>query len=126
MSEELEKVKPEKVTLMIHGKEREIKFGFSAWAKLEKEYGGLDKLGDLENEIEQRPFNVIPHLMFIGLVDKTPYIDEQGNAYPEVTEDNILEEYGLSDIKMITEVFNRALLGSLPKEAKKEVEAMKK
>lgn len=125
MSEELEKVKPEKVTLMIHGKEREIKFGFSAWAKLEKEYGGLDKLGDLENEIEQRPFNIIPHLMFIGLVDKTPYTDEQGNAYPEVTEDNILDEYGLSDIKMITEVFNRALLGSLPKEAKKEVEAVK-
>lgn len=125
MGTELENVKPEKVTLKIYGKEREIKFGFSAWAKLEKEYGGLDNLERLEKEIEEHPFSIIPHLMFIGLLDKKAYTDEQGKTYPEVTEDNILEEYGLADIAMITNTFNRALLGSLPKQAKKEVEAEK-
>lgn len=111
---ELEKVKPEKVTLMIHGKEREIKFGFSAWAKLEKEYNGLQNLEKMQKDVEERPFTVIPHLLYIGLVDK------EG-----VDEETILDEYGLNDIQMITDVFNRAINGSLPQEdgSKKEVEA---
>lgn len=112
--EELEKINPEKVTLFIHGKEREIKFNFSAWAKLEKEFGGLKNLTKLQEQVENEPFTVIPHLLFIGLQDK------EG-----VTEENILDEYGLADIEMISEVFNKALYGSLPKEdeSKKEVEA---
>ena len=112
--EELEKIKPEKVTLFIHGKEREIKFNFSAWAKLEKEFGGLKNLSKLQEQVENEPFTVIPHLLFIGLKDK------EG-----VTEENILDEYGLQDIQMISEAFNKALYGSLPKEdeSKKEVEA---
>ena len=114
MGTELEKVKPAKVTLMIHGKEREIKFGFSAWAKLEEEYNGLKNLEKMQKEIEERPFKVIPHLLYIGLIDK------EG-----VTEDNILDEYGLNDIQMISEVFNRAIYGSLPQDenTKTEVEA---
>lgn len=114
-TKELEKVKPEKVTLMIHGKEREIRFGFSAWAKLEKEFGGLKHLDKLQEQIENEPFTVIPHLMWIGLVDK------EG-----VTEENILEEYGLGDVQMITDTFQRALYGSLPQdndEKKPEMEA---
>jgi hypothetical protein len=101
--EELQKVKAGKVTLMIHGKEREIKFGFSAWAKLEEEYGGLKNLDKMQAQIEERPFTYIPHLLYIGLLDK------EG-----VTEENILDEYGLADIEKITDVFNRAIYGSLP------------
>ena len=41
MAKELEKVDSKKVTIKIKGKERELKFGFSAWAKLEREYGGI-------------------------------------------------------------------------------------
>lgn len=111
--EEIEKVKPEKVTLKIHGREREIKFGFSAWAKLEKEFGGLKNLDKLQEQIENEPFTVIPHLLFIGLQDK------EG-----VTEENVLDEYGLADLQLITETFKKALYGSLPSgESKKEVEA---
>lgn len=112
---ELEKVKPEKVTLKIHGKEREIKFGFSAWAKLEKEFGGLQNLEKLQEQVEKEPFNTIPHLMYIGLVDKE-----------DVTEENILDEYGLNDIQYITNVFSKALYGSLPEddEKKEEMEAL--
>jgi hypothetical protein len=107
MGKELEKVKSEKVTLVIHGVEREIRFGFSAWAKLEEEYGGLQNLEKMQKQIEERPFKYIPHLLFIGLVDK------EG-----VTEENILDDYGLGDIEMISDVFNRALYGSLPVEEK--------
>ena len=125
---ELEKIKPEKVTLKIYGKEREIKFGFSAWAKLEKEFGGLKHLDKLQEQIENEPFSVIPHLLFIGLTDKSAYTDEKGKTYPEVTEENILDEYGLGDMNMISEVFQKALYGSLPNgedETKKpEMEAM--
>ena len=102
-TKELQKIKPEKVTLMIHGKEREIKFGFSAWAKLEKEFGGLKNLKELQKKVAEEPFNTIPHLMFIGLKDK------EG-----VTEDNILDEYGLDDIEYISNKFAEALYGSLP------------
>jgi hypothetical protein len=109
-TKELDKVQPEKVTLMIHGKEREIKFGFSAWAKLEKEFDGLKNLDKLQKKIENEPFSSIPHLMYIGLVDKDG-----------VSEENILDEYGLADIEMITEKFTKALYGSLPEETKKAV-----
>lgn len=126
-TKELDKVSPEKVTLFIHGKEREIRFGFSAWAKIEKEFGGMKHLEKLQEKIENEPFTTIPHLMFIGLVDKSAYVDEKGNSFPEVTEDNILEEYGMGDMQKITEVFSKALYGSLPQdndEKKPEMEAM--
>lgn len=100
---DLNDVKSEKITLMIHGREREIKFGFSAWATLEKEYGGINKLSEMQKQIEERPFETIPHLLYLGLKDK------EG-----VTEDNVLDDYGLNDVEMISEKFTKALYGSLP------------
>lgn len=113
-TKELDKVKSEKVTLFIHGKDREIKFGFSAWGKLEKEYGGIKNLDKMEKDIEEKPFEKIPHLLFIGLIDTSSFTDSEGNKYPEVTEDNILDDYGMNDIQMISKVFSKALYGSLP------------
>lgn len=124
MSNELNNVRGEKVTLKIHGVEREIKFGFSAWAVLEKEYNGLKNLVKLQKEVEERPFNILPHLMYIGLVDKTP-IKEDDNVF-EITEKNILDDYGLNDIELISDVFNRAIYGSLPDAEKKAVTEAKK
>lgn len=115
MGTELENVRPEKVTLMIHGKEREIRFGFSAWAKLEKELGGIKNLIKMQKQIEEEPFTTIPHLMFLGLVDK------EG-----VSEENILDEYGINDIPMLSEIFNKALYGSLPQDGKKAEKEAKK
>jgi hypothetical protein len=103
MAKELNKIKSEKVTLLIKGKEREIKYGFSAWAVIEKEYGGLDKIEKLQEEVEKYPFSTLPKLLYIGLVDK------EG-----VTEENVLDDYGLGDVEMITNVFTKALNGSLP------------
>lgn len=109
---ELEKVKEEKVTLLIKGKEREIKYGFSAWGQIEEELGGMDNIPKLQEQVEKHPFKTIPHLIYIGLVDK------EG-----VDEETVLDEYGLGDIEMITKVFEKALYGSLPADTKKEVEA---
>ena len=109
MGKELEKVDAEKVTIKIKGKERELKFGFSAWAILEREYGGIKNIQKLQKEVEERPFETLPHLIYIGLVDK------EG-----VEEDNVLDEFGLGDIEYISNKFAEALYGSLPEEEEKK------
>ena len=108
MAKELEKVNAEKVTVKIKGKEREIKFGFSAWAILEKEYNGIKNLDKLQKAVEERPFETLPHLLYIGLVDK------EG-----VEEGSVLDEFGLNDIEYISNKFAEALYGSLPEDEKK-------
>ena len=115
MGKELDNVRGAKVTNKIHGKERELKFSFSAWAILEKEYGGLKNLEKLEKEVEEMPFNTLPHLLYIGLVDK------EG-----VTEKTILDDYGIGDIEEVSKIFSRAIYGSLPTEEKKAVKEAKK
>ena len=115
MGKELDKVRGEKVTISVKGEEREIKFGFSTWAILEKEMGGLKNLAKLEKQIEEIPFQTLPHLIYIALVDK------EG-----VTEENVLDDYGLQDIELISEKFNKAIYGSLPTETKKAVKEAKK
>lgn len=112
-TKELDKVQNEKVTLKINGEEREIIFNFSAWGKIEKEFGGLKNLeSKIQEKIENEAFTIIPHLIFIGLQNK------EG-----VTEENVLDDYGLGDVEMITKVLMKALYGTLPQESKKEVEA---
>ena len=115
MGKELDKVRGEKVTITIKGEERELKLGFSAWAKLEDEMGGLKNLEKLEEQIEERPFNTLPHLFYLALINK------EG-----VTEENILDDYGLNDIEELAEKFNRLVSGSLPSDEKKVVKEAKK
>lgn len=108
MAKELEKVNAEKVTIKINGKERELKFGFKVWAILEREYGGIKNITKLQKEAEERPFETLPHLIYIGLVDK------EG-----VEEDSVLDEYGFGDIEYIGNKLAKALYGSLPEDEKK-------
>ena len=109
MAKELEKVDSKKVTIKIKGKERELKFGFSAWAILEREYGGIKNILNLQKAVEERPFETLPHLIYVGLVDK------EG-----VEEDTILDEFGLNDIEYISNKFAEALYGSLPEAEEKK------
>ena len=111
MAKELEKVDSKKVTIKIKGKERELKFGFKAWAILEREYGGIQNITKLQKEVEEKPFETLPHLVYIGLVDK------EG-----VEEDNVLDDYGLGDIDYISNKFAEALYGSLPEVEEKKAE----
>ena len=109
MGKELEKVDAEKVTIKIKGKERELKFGFSAWAILEREYGGIKNIQKLQKEVEERPFETLPHLVYIGLIDK------EG-----VDEETVLDDFGLNDIEYISNKFAEALYGSLPEVEEKK------
>ena len=109
MAKELEKVDSKKVTIKIKGKERELKFGFKAWAILEREYGGIKNITKLQKEVEEKPFETLPHLIYVGLVDK------EG-----VEEDSVLDEYGLGDIDYISGKFAEALYGSLPEVEEKK------
>lgn len=113
-TKELDKVKPEKVTLKIGGKEREIKFGFSAWAELERKYGGIRNLEQMEKDMKEKPFQTIPSLVWIGLRDK------EG-----LEEDTVLDDFSMDDVEYISEKLALALYGSLPQEEskKKAVEA---
>ena len=108
MGKELEKVDSKKVTIKIKGKERELKFGFSTWAILEREYGGIKNIQKLQKAVEEKPFETLPHLLYIGLVDKDG-IDEA----------TVLDDYGLGDIEYVSEIFGKALWGSLPDAEKK-------
>ena len=112
--EELEKIKPEKVTIKIQGREREIKFTFSTWARIEKEYGGLDNLDKLFSNLDTMPYTTILNVLWLGLQDK------EG-----LDEETFLDEYSVSDVPMITEKFNKAFSSSLPKnkDSKTKVEA---
>ena len=109
MAKELEKVDSKKVLIKIKGKERELKFGFKAWAILEREYGGIKNITKLQKEVEERPFETLPHLIYVGLVDK------EG-----VEEENVLDEFGFNDIEYISNKFAEALYGSLPEADEKK------
>lgn len=101
---ELEKVKSSDVTLKLGGRERKIKYGFSAWAKLEEKYGGIKNLNLMEKDMQEKPFQTIPFLIWIGLQDK------EG-----LTEETVLDEYSMQDVEKISGVLASALYGSLPK-----------
>ena len=101
---EIEKVKSSDVTLKIGGRDRKIKFGFSAWAKLEEKYNGIKNLGQIEKDMREKPFQTIPFLIWIGLQDK------EG-----LTEETVLDDFGMQDVEKISEVLASALYGSLPK-----------
>ena len=109
MAKELEKVDSKKVLIKIKGKERELRFNFKAWAILEREYGGIKNITKLQKEVEEKPFETLPHLIYIGLVDK------EG-----IEEDSVLDDFGLGDIDYISGKFAEALYGSLPEVEEKK------
>lgn len=111
---ELDKVTVTRPKLKIGGREREIRFGFSAWAEIEKKYDGIKNFAKIEKEIQAYPFRTIPELIYIGLQDK------EG-----VTKENCLDEYSMKDIQEITKVLQSALYGSLPNDDE-EKEDLKK
>lgn len=106
---ELEKVEVVRPKLSVGGREREIRFNFSAWAEIERKYGSIKNFAQIEKDIQQKPFETIPELIYIGLVDK------EG-----VTKENCLDDYSMADMEKIAEVLQIALYGSLPKEDNKK------
>lgn len=112
---ELSKVKPSEKTLFIGGRERQLKYGFSAWAKLEEKYGGVKNLGNMEQDMREKPFQTLPFLIWIGLTDK------EG-----ITEETVLDDYSMQDLEKVSEVLASALYGSLPEGTEEKKIAEKK
>jgi len=106
---ELEKVEVVRPKLSIGGRQREIRFNFSAWAEIEKKYGSIKNFAQIEKDVQQKPFETIPELIYIGLVDK------EG-----VTKDNCLDDYSMADMEEVAKVLQVALYGSLPKDESKK------
>lgn len=109
---ELEKIEPKIYSLKIAGKDREIKFNFSAWREIEKKYGSVNNVQKLVQDMSERPFQTLPEIVYMALVDK------EG-----VTADDCLNDYSMAKMKDITEVISSALKASLPSEfvSKKKV-----
>ena len=114
---ELEKIEPKKHVLKIQGREREIKFNFSAWKEIEKKYGSVNNVQQLTKDMTEKPFQTLPEVVYMALVDK------EG-----VEKETCLDEYGLGEMQMITNLVSEALKDSLPSELsgnKKKVRQLK-
>lgn len=111
MSEELENVTDGNYELDICGKKRKLIFDFSAWARLEEMYGSLDNLDNIEKEIIEKPFTVIPKLIYVALEDKDG-----------VDENNVLKGYYPKDLENVTKTVLGALYYSLPATTKKKLQ----
>jgi hypothetical protein len=113
MSEELENVREKPVTLLLGGEEREIKFGFSAWAMIEDEYGSISNFKKIKEEMSTQPFHTIPKLIFIGLRKKEGITKEMVADW--------LDEYGLDDIEELSKTLEKAMYATMPKAKKGSV-----
>ena len=59
---DLEKIEEKKHSLVIGGRERELKFNFSAWKEIEKKYGSVNNLTQLTKDMCEKPFRLCPKL----------------------------------------------------------------
>lgn len=94
--EELDKVQPSEFYLTILNKKRRVLFGNMALAKIEREYGSLTKLDNLQKEFVDYPMKTLPWLLRVCIKDQEGLGED---------DDDILEALDDSGIKP-NEVFN--------------------
>lgn len=94
--EELDKVMPSDFKIKLAGKERRVKFGNLALAKIEKKYGNIQSFTQVQKDLETKPMETVPWLLSICLKDKEGLDDDY---------ESILEAMDDSDLS-ITEVAN--------------------
>lgn len=110
---ELFDVKDTDCKILIQGKERQIKFGMSAWAKLEDKYGNIQNIEKIENELDTMPIHTILSLCWIGLQDKDG-----------LSEETFLDEYSMADVEQLGNKIVNALMNSLPQTEEKKTTTM--
>lgn len=98
--------------------EREIRFNFSAWAELEKKYGSINNLQAMQDDLQERPFQTLPEIVYIALTDKSG-IDK--NHLSEC-----LSGYDFSNFQSLIDEVSNALNESLPQDNKKKAKAEKR
>lgn len=112
---ELEKIEPKKTVLKIGGRERELKFNFSAWKEIEKKYGSVNNIEALVKDIQDKPFQTLPEIVYITLIDK------EG-----LDKESCLDEYGMREMQDIINTVTKALTDSLPTDKASKKKAVKK
>lgn len=120
-NEQLEQVIPNKFSICIKGKEREIKFGNMALAKIERKYGSVSNFNALQKDMETKPMDTIPWLLSICMKDKSDIGD---------TIDDILEAFDDSDLLIsdVAEILGEAMNSAMSRindTGKKKAKKMK-
>lgn len=87
---------PSDFKIKLAGKERKVKFGNLALAKIEKKYGNIQSFVQVQKDLETKPMETVPWLLSICLKDKEGLNDDY---------ESILEAMDDSDLS-ITEVAN--------------------
>lgn len=118
---ELEKVMPSEFKITLGGKEREVKFGNLALAKIEKKYGSVEAFTQVQEDLQKKPMQTVPWLLSICMKDKEGLEDD----YESIL--NAMDEEGLT-IAEVAEVVMGAINSSLSvfEEKKKQKAGNKK
>lgn len=104
---ELEGVMPKKFYLTIGGKEREVKFGNLALAKVEQKYGSLQNFDNLTKDLTEKPMQTIPWLLSICLKDKEGLNFDDVDSFLESMDDENIS------VKTVMDVINPAMSSSM-------------
>ena len=103
---ELEKVMPSEFKITLGGKEREVKFGNLALAKIEKKYGSVEAFAQVQEDLQKKPMQTVPWLLSICMKDKEGIDDD----YESILE--AMDEEGLT-IAEVAEIVMSAINSSL-------------
>ena len=103
---ELEKVMPSEFKITLGGKEREVKFGNLALAKIEKKYDSVEAFAQVQEDLQKKPMQTVPWLLSICLKDKEGLEDD----YESILE--AMDEEGLT-ITEVAEIVMSAINSSL-------------
>lgn len=119
---ELEKVMPSEFKITLGGKEREVKFGNLALAKIEQKYGSIEAFSQVQDDLQKKPMQTVPWLLSICLKDK----EGLENDYESILE--TMDDDGLT-ISEVAEVVMGAINSSLSvfgEKKKQKAESKKK
>ena len=119
---ELEKVMPSEFKITLRGKEREVKFGNLALAKIEKKYGSVEAFAQVQEDLQKKPMQTVPWLLSICMKDKEGLEDD----YESILE--AMDEEGLT-IAEVAEIVMSAINSSLSvfgEKKKQKAESKKK
>ena len=103
---ELEKVMPSELKITLGGKEREVKCGNLALAKIEKKYGSVEAFAQVQEDLQTKPMQTVPWLLSICMKDKEGLDDD----YESILE--AMDEEGLT-IAEVAEIVMSAINSSL-------------
>jgi translation elongation factor EF-1beta len=119
MRKELKKVIPSEFSINLLGKEREVKFGNRALAKIEEKYGSVEAFGQVQEDLQKKPMQTVPWLLSICLRDKEGLTDD----YESILD--AMDDSGLTIAEVATVVMdaiNSSLSVYADDEKKKQME----